>query len=330
MSLSNGRLGLEDPVRAPATRAVPLPRAAAPPRGDADLPRYLRELTHLADRDGLEAAHAGCAVAMAEARRCADPSALAAAHSLRASVARRRGDLRAAGHDATTAADLLDAAGAGDREDAAMLLLARRLAVLLDIGDVATAETLIDRSGGAPDDSPSALTLRYARGLLHAAAGRPGEGVSELFACGERLGARGTDHPLVLPWRSAAARILAGIGAAEAASRLVDEEIALIRRGGTRSALGRALRIRAMVRTGSDALTLLDESVRLLAATPRRFEYAQVLVDQAVLLTAARRRPQARRQLREGLALARRCGSPALEERARTAYAAAGGKPRPA
>jgi hypothetical protein len=72
----------------------------------------------------------------------------------------------------------------------------------------------------------------------------------------------------------------------------------------------------------------LEEAVRLLGSSPRRFEYACALVDWGVLLTAARRRPQARRVLREGASLAGQCGSPALAARAQAAYVAAGGKNR--
>jgi len=68
----------------------------------------------------------------------------------------------------------------------------------------------------------------------------------------------------------------------------------------------------------------------VLDGSPRRFEYAQALVDFGVALNAARRRPQARRVLHEGIDVAEECGSPALAERARSAYAAAGGKVRPA
>ena len=73
-------------------------------------------------------------------------------------------------------------------------------------------------------------------------------------------------------------------------------------------------------------MAALHEAVRVLSDSPRRFEYAQALVDFGIALNAARRRPQARRVLREGLEVAEECGSPALAERARTAYAAAGGK----
>jgi hypothetical protein len=51
-------------------------------------------------------------------------------------------------------------------------------------------------------------------------------------------------------------------------------------------------------------------------------------VDCGEVLNVTRRRPQARRVLREGLELAERCGSPALAGRARAGYALAGGKPR--
>jgi hypothetical protein len=173
------------------------------------------------------------------------------------------------------------------------------------------------------------VALRYTRGRLHAAAGRLGESLADLFACGERLAARGADRPLGLPWRSAAAAVLAATGATEAAARLVAAEVAANRRAGTVSALGRSLRIQGAVLDGAGGMAALDEAVRVLARTPRRFEYAEALVDFGLRLTSARRRPQARRVLREGLDLAERCGSPALATRARAGYTAAGGKPRP-
>jgi hypothetical protein len=97
---------------------------------------------------------------------------------------------------------------------------------------------------------------------------------------------------------------------------------------GRPSALGRALRVQGRVLGAPAGIAALEEAVRVLGGSPRRFEYAQALVDCGELLTAVRRKPQARRMLREGLDLARRCGSPALIERARAGYAAAGGKLR--
>jgi hypothetical protein len=133
----------------------------------------------------------------------------------------------------------------------------------------------------------------------------------------------------VLPWRSTAATILAAIGTAEAAARLVAAEVDLARRSGPASALGRALRVEGTVLDGAAGLESLDESIRVLDGSPRRYEHALALVDFGLRLNAARRRPQARRVLREGLELAEKCGSPALVARARAGYAAAGGKLRP-
>jgi hypothetical protein len=125
----------------------------------------------------------------------------------------------------------------------------------------------------------------------------------------------------VLPWRSAAASVLVGLGAREAAERLVAEEVALTRRHGLASALGRALRIQGQVRPGAAGMAAAEEAIRVLQGTPRRFELATALVDHGALLNAAKRRPQARRVLRDGLELAEECASPALIARARALLA---------
>ena len=306
--------------RPPRPRHAPVP----PPAGPADLPAFLRATSARADADDLETAHVNCGVAVDAALRWASPAALAAAHSLRSSVARRRGDLPAAERDAEAAARLLADEPHGD---AAVRLLARRIAICLDRGDVAAAEALLgDRHGDLPDGA--GLALRYARARLYAATGRPGEALSDLFTCGERLAARQLDRPAVMPWRSAAATLLAAAGTGEAAVRLVDAEIAMARRSGPASALGRALRIAGRL-PGGPGLTALEEAVRVLGPSPCRFEYALALCDFGAALNAARRRPQARRVLRDAVEIAGRCGSPALLERARAGYASAGGKLRP-
>jgi hypothetical protein len=327
MTVSDDRLGLADPARNLTSRPDLRSRAPVPPPANADdLPRYLRLTAARADADDLHTAQANCDLAIEAAVRWSSALGLAAAHSLRTSVLRRRGRLAEAEQDGRTAAGLLAAAGVDPRADVAAVLLARRMANRLDRGDVAGAEKLLGTVGDLPDRGGS-LALRYARGRLYAATDRPGEGLADLFHCGERLAAQQVDRPSVLPWRSSAATILAATGTPEAAARLVAAEAELARRSGPASALGRALRIEGLV-PGGRGLAALLESVRMLEASPRRFEYAQALVDFGVALTAARRRPQARRVLREGLEVAEECGSPALAERARTAYAAVGGKVR--
>jgi hypothetical protein len=310
------------PVPSPGAR---LRAPVAPPVDADDLPRYLRATAARANADDLATAHANCGVAIAAAARWRAPAALAAAYSLRTSVARRRGDLVAADRDGEIASGLL----AGDPHgEAALMLLARRIAIRLDMGDVDTAEKLLAGLDGELPDVSSALALRYARGRLYACSDRPGEGLADLFHCGERLAARHADRPSVLPWRSAAAAILVKIGTAEAATRLAGAEVELARRSGPASALGRALRIEGIVQPGAAGMAALAEAVRVLAPSPRRFEYAQALLDFGEVLNGVRRRPQARRVLREALEVADLCGSPALVARARSAYALAGGKPR--
>ncbi|MFI5936330.1 hypothetical protein [Actinoplanes sp. NPDC051494] len=284
-----------------------------------DLPGYLRDLRRLADADDLSAAHSGCTIAVEVAEREGDGASLAMAYSQRSSVARRQGDLSAARADAEAAAELFAGSGVPPDGPAAALLLSRRAAVHLDLGDPAAADGLFagtDFTGDLPDE-PEFLLLRYVRGCVHAAVARPGEGLADFYRCGERLAVRGSDRPGILPWRSAAASVLKRLGATEAAERLVAEEVAITRRHGLASALGRALRVQGQVRPGEEGLAAAGEAVRVLQGTPRRFELATALVDLGGLLNAARRRTQARRVLRDGLELAEACGSPGLVTRAK-------------
>ncbi|GAA2541610.1 hypothetical protein GCM10010435_06410 [Winogradskya consettensis] len=303
------------------TRPVPITR---PAHAD-ELPEYLRALRRLADADDLSTAYAGCSIAVEVAGRVGDGAGLAMAYSQRSSVARRLGDLPAARGDAEAAAELLAVSGVPPGSAAGALLLSRRIAVLLDLGEQAAADALLEAAGLTGDlpDDPEYLLLRYVRGRLHAASARPGEGLADLYRCGERLAARHSDHPGVLPWRSAAASVLKRLGAAEAAERLLAEEVALTRRHGLASALGRALRIQGQVLHGEAGMAAAEEAVRVLQGTPRKFEFATALVDLGGLLNGARRRAQARRVLRDGLELAEACGSPALVARAKRYYGGA-------
>jgi len=339
MTVSDDRLELADSSRDITSRpgqvppgARPHPRrpvSMPPPANPADLRRYLAAMTQLADNDALPTAYAGADVAVEAAARWDNPGALAAAYSLRSSFGRRLGDLPAAERDGRAAAGLFAAAGADPRGEGSVLLLARRIAVLMDLGDVTGADLLLGGFEGDLPEGAGAVALRYARGRLHAAAGRPGEGLADLFHCGAYLAAHQADRPTVLPWRSSAAAVLGSIGSIEAAVRLVEAEVDINRRSGTASALGRSLRVQGQVLTGQAGVVALEEAGRVLDGSPRRFEYAQALVELGYRRNAARRRPQALRLLREGMELAERCGSPALIARARSGYAAAGGKLRP-
>ena len=227
---------------------------------------------------------------------------------------------------------LLDRLGADRHGGAALLLLARQVSALVDVGDHASADERLERAGLARElpDTQDGLALTFARGRLHVAAGRPGAALPDLFRCGERLAAWHADRPTVLPWRSAAATALCHSGAHEAAARLAEAEVELARDAGATGALGAALRVHGVVLGGACGLPALEESARLLDGSALRFELAATLIAYGTRLNELKRRPQARRVLRAGLELAERCGSGDLVARARAQYAVAGGRLRPA
>ncbi len=298
----------------------------------ADLPPALRTAGDLAAADRPQLAYTQCGLVVEAARRWGAFPALAAALSLRSAVGRSLGELAGSVQDALAAGALLDQLGADPHGGPAMLLLARHVNTLVDAGDHASADAMLQRAGlaGELPDTRDGLALTFARGRLHVAAGRPGAALPDLFRCGERLAAWHADRPTVLPWRSAAATALWRSGAHEAAARLAQAEVDLARDAGTTGALGAALRVHGVVLGGACGLASLEESARVLDGSPLRIELAATLIEYGTRLNELKRRPQARRVLRAGLDLAERCGSGDLVDRSRAQYAAAGGRLRPA
>jgi DNA-binding CsgD family transcriptional regulator len=298
----------------------------------ADLPTALRAASDLVAAERVQLAYAQCGIVIEVAQHWRVLPALAAALSLRSAVGRSLGELAGSVQDAVAAGVLLDQLGADRHGGPALLLLARHVSALVDVGDHAGADQLLERAelAGELPDTQDGLALTFARGRLHLAAGRPGAALPDLFRCGERLAAWHADRPSVLPWRSAAATALWHSGAHEAAARLAEAEVELARDAGTTGALGAALRVHGVVLTGAAGLPAMEESARVLDGSPLRLELAATLVAYGTRLNELKRRPQARRVLRAGLDLAERCGSRDLVDRARTQYAVAGGRLRPA
>ena len=333
MTLSDDRLEVRKPDRqvrhAGAIPSQPAP--VLPPAGPADLGRYLRATQLLADADRLDVAYGHCGTAIDAAARWESWADLAAAYSLRSAVARRLGDLGPSLRDSLRADDLLATAGGHPRGDTAVLYVSRHIATLTDLGEYVRADGLLAARGltGDAPDTDSGLGLLFVRARLHSAAGRPGEALPDLFRCGERLAARRSDRPTVLPWRSEAAIALHLTGVREAALRLAEAEVEMTRRSSTAAALARALRVKAVVAGLPEGLELLEEALRVLDRTPRLLDLAETMVDYGTMLNDARRRPPARRVLRTALELTERCGAPALMSRARSQFVTAGGRLRP-
>jgi len=188
---------------------------------------------------------------------------------------------------------------------------------------------LIDRTGVRYDTEfvPSSW-LRYASGVLRAAAGNHEAAIEEL--CGLALDhpTLGGENPAALPWRSAAALSMAELGRLEEARALAADEVRRAQSFGAARAIGIALRAQALVGPNGERRSGLEAALEVLAASPARLEHARVLVDLGATFRADGQRTDAREPLLEALALAAACGARALERRAKAELAAIGVRPR--
>jgi len=285
-------------------------------------------LAALAAADGLDAALRGTDEMLPPARARGAALTVAIILALRAIIALRRGDLAAAEADAQAAIEL--AADLLGRE--AVLVLAVSVAVLAGLERDETPDSLrrlIDRSGAWYDtDFLPSSQLRYASGVLRAAAGNHEAAIEELRGCALDHPAFGGENPAVLPWRSAAALSLAELGHHGEARSLAADEVRRARSFGAPPAIGIALRAHALVGPPAERLKRLAEARAVLAPSPARLEHARVLVDLGATFRAAGQRSAAREPLLEALRLAARCGARTLERRARAELAAIGVRPR--
>jgi DNA-binding CsgD family transcriptional regulator len=251
-------------------------------------------LAVLAATDELDTSLRGLDEILARARQRGAAVSVATALALRSFVAIRLGDLSSAQADAYAAIELAPALGSE------FVVLAVSAAVLAGLERDETPESLrrlIDRVGIRYDTDFSPSTqLRYASGLLRAAAGNHEAAVEELCSCGLEPPALGGENPAVLAWRSAAALSLAELGRLEEARALATEELrraqsfgarqrtaarepllqglALASRCGSRRLEARAraelaaigVRPRTVERSGADSLTPSERRVAELAA----------------------------------------------------------------
>ena len=302
--------------------------AGLPPR-----PHHAWELLTvavLAVTDRFDAADRAVAEILTRARARGAALTVASALAHRAFIAVRRGDLTAARADAQAAIELAPDVQASDF----VLVLAVAAAVLAGLDRDETPESLrrlVERAGIGPDSELLAGSqLRYASGVLRAAAGNHDAAIEELRSWARDHPGLGGDNPAALAWRSATALSLAELGDHGEARALAADEVRLARAFGAPRAIGIALRAQAIVGPASERHERLDEALEVLTPSPARVECARVLLDLGASYRAAGRRTAAREPLLEALALAARCGAHALERRARTELGAIGVRPRAA
>ena len=282
-------------------------------------------LAALGAADGFDAALRGADEILAQARERGAALAVVTVSSLRALIAVRRGDLAAAEADAQAAIEL-----APDLLGAEFLVLAVSAAVLAGLERDETPDSLrrlIDHAGIRYDtDFTPSSQLRYASGVLRAAAGNHEAAIEELRGCDDPV--FGGENPAMLAWRSAAALSLAELGRNDEARTLAADEMRRAQAFGAARAIGIALRAHALVGPPAERSKWLAEALAALEASPARLEHARVLVDLGATFRAAGQRTVAREPLADGLALAARCGARTLERRARAELAAIGVRPR--
>jgi len=307
-----------------AERAIAVGLPVEPHRGEnwANL-----ALAALAIAGRFDAARQGADEILAQARQRGAALTVVTISSLRALIAVRQGDLAAAQADAEAAIEL-----APELLGARFLVLAVSAAVLAGLDRDETPDSLrrlIDRTGVRYDSEfTSSSQLRYASGVLRAAAGNHKAAVEELRSCALYDPAFGSENPALLPWRSAMALSLAQLGGHDEARSLAADELRRADSFGAPYVIGIALRVQALVGPAAERATTLKAALEVLAASPARLEHARVLVDLGATFRAAGQRTAAREPLLDGLALAARCGARALERRARAELAAIGVRPR--
>ncbi len=302
--------------------AAGLPRE--PHRGQSWV---LLALAALVACDAFDDALRGVDEILAQARARGSALTVVTMSSLRAIIELRRGDLIAAQADAQTAIDLApDLLGA----EFAGLAVAAAVLAGLDRGETPDSlRRLIDGAGIGYDTEfmPNA-PLRYASGVLRAAAGNHEAAIEELRSCAFDHPAHGGENPAMFPWRSSAALSLAELGRYGEARALAADEVQRAQSFGAPRAIGIALRVHSLVGPSAQRQAGLAAALAVLTDSPARLEHARVLVDVGATLRAAGRRTAAREPLLEGLTMAARCGARALERRARTELAAIGIRPR--
>ncbi len=214
------------------------------------------------------------------------------------------------------------------------LVLPAVLSALTDVhierGTLSEAVTLLAEAWPA-GELPPTLSLCQAlasRGRLALRLGDARAAMDHFEEASRRAMAIAYVNPMALMWRSSAALAAARLDERDRADELIEEELEIARRFGAPEPIGEALRVKALLAPSGEMAERAREAVDVLAGSELRVAHARALIDLGAALRRAGHRRDAREPLREGLALANRCGSVVETDRAMEELHATGARPR--
>ncbi len=302
------------------TRAVELARHAVDHRGGgsptADMPSFWSAVLALQFADDLDAAAAALDRLERRGIKRARRNDVLAAHHLRASIDRHRGELDSANRSAAIVADAVQhgwrgsvPGGAGGR---------CRLALLAGRPDLAESE--LELPGGAERyaDDPSLVEYLDARGQLRNRQGRYAEALDDHLAVRDRHEVLGAANPATMLWSQGAARAMAAMGRRAEALDLLGEHLERARTWGAPRPIGALLTTTGTIRAGRSGEEMLEEAVEVLEVGTTPIDLADAYV---ALARAAQRRGddrRAERAARRGELLADTAGATAIGDDARS------------
>jgi DNA-binding CsgD family transcriptional regulator len=258
--------------------------------------------------------------ALARARARGSLFGARAACACQAAARLKLGDLAGAERDARDAIALAETYGSIAQGS----ILALLAAALLGRGDLPGAEAaLAGINASTVGRRVYDLRTREVLGYARLARGRRTEAARMFLELGQLFSDMGGRNPGMVSWRAGAALAIAPDDPREA-QRLAGAEVAESRAWGAPGALGRALRVAALVGPPGARHGTLLASEAVLRTSAARLELAETLCELGALERRAKHRTAAREPLHEALALATSCGADGLADRVRAELLASG------
>ncbi|MBB5891346.1 DNA-binding CsgD family transcriptional regulator [Kutzneria kofuensis] len=160
-------------------------------------------------------------------------------------------------------------------------------------------------------DTRFGLHYLHARGHYQLSTGRLHAALGEFLSCGELMAMWGIDRPTLVPWRSDAAQVYLRLGEIDKAQRLLDEQLALLPPGPSRTR-GITLCVKARASGLKRRRQLLREAVDNLQAGGGRLELARAQAELADVYQALDEPTKARTLARKAWHMAKTCQADAL------------------